>query len=167
MTVTAEIRVKATAVQVGTNDQGGPEFRPTIEALLQFASGTGANQVDGVFTDTRSVNASSNDDIDLAGALADALGATVASAEIVAILIKNKSTTQTLTVGVAGTNPWVTMWAASGDGIKVFPGGVFLNVAPDASGLGAVVGGASDVLRVTNGSGSTATYDIFILFRTA
>lgn len=167
MAVTAELRVKFSAVLTGSNDQGNPEHRPTIEELLQFASGTGADQADGVFTDTRSVNASSNDDIDLAGVLVDALGNSMAAAEIVGILIRNNSTTQTLTIGVAGTNPWVTMWAASGDGIKVFPGGIFLNFAPDASGLGAVVGGASDVLRVANGSGSTASYDIAILYRTA
>jgi hypothetical protein len=167
MTVTAELRVKFSAVQLGSNDQASPEFRPSIEKLLQFASGTGANQADGVFTDSRSVNASANDDIDLSGALTDALGASVAAAEMVGILIVNNSTTQTLTIGVAGTNPWVTMWAATGDGIKVFPGGVFLNFATDASGLGAVVAGASDVLRVANGSGSAASFDIAILFRTA
>lgn len=167
MSVSAELRVKLSTVLTGSNDLGNPEQRAVLEKLLQFATGTGASQADGIFTDTRTVNASTNDDIDLNGALVDALGTSVASAEVVGIVIINKSATQTLTVGVAGTNPWTTMWAASGDGIKVFPGGVFLNFAPDASGLGAVVGGASDVLRIANGSGSSATYDIAVLFRTA
>jgi hypothetical protein len=59
------------------------------------------------------------------------------------------------------------MWAATGDGIKVFPGGVFLNFSRDASGLGAVAGGASDVLRIANGSGASATYRIAVLARSA
>lgn len=166
MTVTAELRVKFSSTLTGSNDMGNPEQRAVLEKVLQFASGTTANKADGVFTDTRTVAASSNDDVDLAGALTNALGATVASAEIVGIVIVNKST-QTLTVGVAGTNPWVTMWAATGDGIKVFPSGVFLNFAPDANGLGAVVGGSSDVLRIANGAGADADYDIAILYRTA
>lgn len=166
MSLTAELRVKFSAVKVGSNDLGRPEQRPTLEELLQFADGTAADQADIIFTDNRSINASNNDDIDLAGALSDAFGATVNAAEIVGIIILNHST-QTLTVGVAGTNPWVTMWAASGDGIKVFPRGLFVNFAPDASGLGAVVGGASDVLRIANPAGGTANYDIVILARSA
>lgn len=163
----AQIQLRINADVSGNNDLGNPSFRPELEALLQFLGGTTADKVDIIFSDERSVNASSNDDIDLSGVLADAFGATIAAVEIVFIAIKNLSTSQTLTIGVAGTNPWVTMWAASGDGIKVFPRGVFMNAAPDASGLGAVVGGASDVLRVANGSGSAALYEIIIGARTA
>lgn len=164
---TAELLVKFNASQSGSNDLGNPLFVPELRKLLQFVVGTGANQADIVFTDTRTIAISTNDDIDLSGVLTNAFGAVIAAAEIVGIIIVNKSTVQTLTVGVAGTNPWVTMWAASGDGIKVFPGGVFCNFAPDASGLGAVVGGASDVLRIANGAGATCDYDIAILARTA
>lgn len=167
MSLTAELRVKFSSALTGSNDLGNPEQRAVLDKLLQFADGTTANKADGVLTDTRTINASSNDDVDLAGALTNALGAAVAAAEIVGIIIVNRSTTQTLTLGVAGTNPWTAMFAASGDGIKVFPGGVFVNFAPDANGLGAVVGGASDVLRVANGSGSAADYDLVVLYRTA
>jgi len=167
MSVTAELRVKFSAVKVGSNDMGNPEHRPVLEKLLQFASGTGADQADIVFTDTRTIAISTNDDIDLSGALADAFGAVVAAAEVVGLIIINKSTTQTLTIGVAGTNPWVTIWAASGDGLKIPPRGVFVLFAPDASGLGAVVAGASDVLRIANGAGATCDYDIALLARTA
>ena len=167
MTVTAELRVKFSAVKVGSGDLGNPEVRPTLDKLLQFASGVAADQADIVFADTRTVGISANDDIDLSGVLADAFGASIVSAEMVGIIIVNKSTTQTLTIGVAGTFPWVTMWAASGDGIKVFPRGVFVNFAPDASGLGAVVGGASDLLRIANGGGATCDYDLILLARTA
>lgn len=163
----AELLVKFNVNQSGSNDLGNPIFSGELRKLLQFVVGTGANQADLVFTDTRTIAISTNDDIDLADVLASAFGSTITIAEMVGIVISNKSTTQTLTVGVAGTFPWVTMWAATGDGIKVFPGGVFCNFAPDASGLGAVVGGASDVLRIANGAGATCEYDIAILARTA
>lgn len=166
MGLSAEIRAKFSAVQLGSNDQGGPEFRPSIEALLQFTNGTGADQADLLFTDTRTVGASSNDDIDLAGVLASAFGATLTIAEMAAILIVNKSTTQTLTIG-GGSNPWISWLIATGDGIKIPPRGVFLLASPDAAGLGTVTAATADILRVANGSGSSADFDIAILARSA
>lgn len=163
----AELLVKFTANQSGSNDLGNPVFAPELKALLQFTDGTTANKFDIVFTDNRTVASASNDDIDLAGVLTTAFGSTITAAEIVGIIIKSAAAnTTTLSVG-GGTNPWITMWLATGDGIKVGPGGIFLNVAPDASGLGAVTAGTGDILRIANGSGASASYDIAILARTA
>ena len=168
MSLISKLKVEFSAVQQGANDFGGPDFEPLPRKVIDFADGTGLAQADILFMDERTVASATNDDIDLAGALSNAFGATFTAAEIVGIIIDSDvDNTTTLTVGVAGTNPWVTMWAASGDGIKVFPGGVFLNFSRDASGLGAVSGGASDVLRIANGSGASATYRIAVLARSA
>lgn len=59
------------------------------------------------------------------------------------------------------------MWLATGDGIKVFPGGVFCNVAPDANGLGTVTAGTADILRIANPGGAACDYTIGIVARTA
>lgn len=162
----AELEVRFSAVQTGANDFSGPDFRPILKKVLQYSGGVAAGQADILFMDSRTVVSGTPDDIDLAGALTDAFGTTIASAEIVGVLISHKTGTGVLSVGVAGTNPWVTMFAASGDGIKVFPGGLFANFGADASGLGAVVGGASDVLRVTSSTG-TVVYDIALLARSS
>lgn len=166
MTVTAELRVKFSAVKVGSNDLGNPEQRPSLEKILQFASGVASDQADIVFTDTRTVGISANDDLDLAGVLTDAFGAAITAVEMVGMIIINKSTTQTLTIG-AGSNPWITWLIATGDGIKIPPRGVFVLFAPDASGLGTVTAGTGDILRVANGAGFAADYDIALLARTA
>lgn len=168
MSLTSRLDVKFTATQTNPNDLSDATFSPTLRRILDLASGTGAAQADILFVDERTVAASTNDDIDLAGALSSALGATIATAEMVGIIIDSDvENTTVLTVGVGGSNPWVTMFAASGDGIKVFPGGIFLNFARDASGLGAVAAGASDVLRIANASGASATYRIAIIGRSA
>lgn len=168
MSLISKLLVEFTAVQTGSNDFGGPAFEPKLRRVIDYASGTGLAQADVLWVDERTVASATNDDIDLAGALTDALGASVASAEIVGVIIdSDDGNTTTLTVGVAGTNPWTTMFAASGDGIKVLPGGIFLNFARDAAGLGAVGAGASDVLRIANGSGASATYRIAVLARSA
>jgi hypothetical protein len=149
------------------NDLGDPVHAPQLKKQLSFGDGTTANNADIVWTDERTVSSASNDDLDLAGVLADAFGDTIAAAEIVGmVIVADDGNTTTLTIG-AGSNPWATMWAASGDGIKVPPGGVFVIMAPDASGLGAVTAGTGDILRVANGSGAAATYKIFIIARSA
>lgn len=163
----AELLVKFSANVSGSNDLGNPIFAPELKALMQFSGGTVADTADIVFTDTRTVGSASNDDIDLAGVLTNAFGATITAVEIVGIIVKPaRANTTVLTIG-GGTNPWITMFLATGDGIKVFPGGVFVNFAPDASGLGTVTAGTGDILRIANAAGAAATYDIVILARSA
>lgn len=166
MSLTAELRVKFSAAQIGSNDISNPEFRPFFDKLLQFASGTGADQADIVFADSRNILASGNDDLDLAGVLSGAFGVVITAAEVVGLLVINKSLTQTLSVG-GGSNPWAGPWGAAGDIVKIGPRGVLALFSPDANGLGAVVAGTGDILRVANGAGGAADYDIGILARSA
>lgn len=166
MSLTAELRVKFSAAQIGSNDISNPEFRPFFDKLLQFASGTGADQADIVFADSRNILASGNDDLDLAGVLTGAFGVVISAAEVVGLLVINKSLTQTLSVG-GGSNPWAGPWGAAGDIVKIGPRGVLALFAPDANGLGAVVAGTGDILRIANNAGGAADYDIGILARTA
>lgn len=150
------------------NDLGAPVYAPQLKKELEFTDGTTANKADMIWGDERTVASATNDDLDLAGTLADVFGDTFTAAEIVGLaIVADAGNTTTLTIGVAGTNPWVAPWAASGDGIKVQPGGVFVIMAPDASGLGAVSAGSADVLRVANGSGASATYKIMVIARSA
>lgn len=166
----AELAVRFSAVQTGSNDFGGPDFRPELEAILQFTSGVAANQADILYVDERAFTSSTADDIDLAGVLSNAFGQTITAVEIVGIVIINATkagvrNTVTLSVG-AGSAPWFGMFGATGDVIKVPPGGVFCLFAPDASGLGTVTATTADLLTVTPGA-AAGSYQIAILARTA
>lgn len=163
----AQLQVLFNASQSGSNGLGNPQFSPTLNKLLQFATGTGAYQADLLYAATRTVASATNDDLDLAGSLTNVFGATITNVEMVGVLIaSDAANTTTLTVG-AGSNPWFAMFGATGNSIKVFPGGIFLNFATDASGLGAVTAGTGDILRVANGSGASATYSVVLLGRSA
>lgn len=174
MALRAELLVRLTARETGANDFGGPAFEPTLELLMQLASGTGANQADIAFFDERSINAASNDDLDLAGALSSAFGATIAAAELVAILIVNKprdpaapANVSDLTIG-GGANPVVGFLAGTSPAIgPIRPGGVLLLAAPAAAGLGLVTAATGDILRIANGAGGTAKVQVGILARSA
>jgi len=173
MTLTSEILVRMKATQTGSNDFGSDTFKPSLEHLIQLASGTGAAQADLCWFDERTVDASSNDDIDLAGALSDAFGATITAAEMVALVVVNKPraagsvNTSDLTIGV-GSNPFLGFLGGTSPTIgPLKPGAVVLLACGDAAGIGAVTAATADILRIANGSGAAATYQIGILARSA
>lgn len=170
MGLQSEIRVKFSARQSGSNDFGGPDFAPVMEKAIAFASGVAAEQADILFVDERALVASTADPIDLAGVLTSAFGAVITAAEIVGLIIINSSkagvdNTVTLSVG-AGSNPWFGMFGATGDVVKVPPGGLLVLFGKDAAGLGAVTGGTGDILTITPGA-AAGLYQIAILARSA
>lgn len=170
MGLSANLLIKLNARQTGANDFGGPDFSPELEKLFQFASGTGADQADILYVDERAFVASTAVEFDLFGVLTQAFGSVINAAEIVAIVIINESkdgvrNTVTLSVG-AGTAPWFGMFGATGDVIKVPPGGAIAAVAPDAAGYGAVTATTADILTVTPGA-AAGSFQIAILARTA
>lgn len=163
----AVLQLLFSAQQSGNNDLGNPIFAPSLNKKLEFATGTGAGQADLMFTDERTVGASSNDDIDLAGVLADAYGSTITAVEMVAlVIVADSANGNSLSIG-GGSNPWISSWIATGDGVKVPPNGMFVIAGYDASGLGAVVAATGDILRIANAGGASCKYKIIILARSA
>jgi hypothetical protein len=172
MAVTASYTVKIDATQTEENAFGNSRDDRLVRLSQSLSDGTNANQADLMYVAERTVADGANDDIDLAGSLSDAFGATITAAEIVAIMVVNQqqdgtANTTDLTIGGAanafegflgGTSPTIG---------PIKPGGVFFIGAGDAAGIGAVSGGSSDELRITNGSGAANTYQIGILARSA
>lgn len=130
---------------------------------IRLATGTGANQADKIFHDTRTLAASGTENLDLAGVLVDALGATITFARIKAVVVAARDTnSNNVNVIREGTNG-VPLFLALGDGIPVMPGGMFVWIAPGATGV-VVTPGTGDLLTVTNSGASTSvTYDIVII----
>ena len=172
MTLTVELLARLKATQTGGNDFGNQNFKPEMQKLLQLTDGVAANNADILFVDERAVNASSNDDIDLYGSLSDAYGATINAAEIVAIFIINaprsgSANSSDLTIGV-GSNPFVGFLGGTTPTIGPLKPGAFVMIgAGDAAGIGTVTNSSADILRVANGSGATANYQIAIVARSS
>lgn len=172
MAVNASLRAALSVSQVGSEAfAGGPNWSAAIEQVLSFANGTGADQADLAYVAERTVASATNDDIDLAGVLTDALGATITAAELAAILIVNKkkdgsANTTNLTIG-AGANPMIGFLGATHTIGPIRPGGVFMLACGDASGIGAVTAGTGDILRIANSSGAQNKYLIALLARSA
>jgi hypothetical protein len=165
---------KLTLRQTGSSDFGGPDFSGEISFLSEFLDGTGEGQANLAFLDERTVATGANDDLDLAGVLTDAFGASIAGAEIVALMIVNKprlasaaANTTNLTVGV-GTNPVIGYLGGTTPTLgPIRPGNMVMFGGPNVGGFGAVTAATGDILRIANSAGASATYQIGILLRTA
>lgn len=137
---------------------------PLIEAIkLVLTSGTGANQADRIFHDSRNLAASGTEDLDLAGSLSSPLGGTVTFARIKLVMVTaSAENTNNVNVTRPASNG-VPLFLAAGDGIPIKPGGGVLWWAPDTTGV-AVTGGTGDLLTFTNSAGSTdVDFDVIII----
>ena len=130
-----------------------------------FTTGVGAGQVDKIFADTRTITASSNDDLDLAGVLIDALGSVITFARVKALVIRAAATNvNNVVVGGAAANPVTTILGGTTPTLTIRPGGSLVLVSPtDAIGY-VITAATADILRITNGgAGSSVVYDIVVI----
>jgi hypothetical protein len=162
--LTATIAARIRATQTNPLDLGTAQLPLSVGQTLTYANGTGAGMADLLWSDTRSINASSTDDLDLAGSLVNAFGVTTTFARIRALYVAAASgNTNNLVVGGASSNGFVTWTGAATDKVVIRPGGLFLVANRDTTGY-AVTAATGDLLRIANsGAGSAVTYDIVII----
>lgn len=128
--------------------------------------GTGADQADKIWHATRTLGASSHDDLDLTALARTLFGASlsIGLAKVKALLVINTSTTagEKLLVGGAAADAFAAPF--NGDATSV------VEVGPDSALLlankkdgWAVTGGSSDVLRIANPNATSVTYKIALV----
>ena len=129
-----------------------------------ITNGTSADKADLIWHDQRTLAASTSEDLDLAGSLTDAFGATMTFARVKAIIVSAAAANGSLIqVGGASSNQFINWVANSSDIIQVVPGGFMLLAAPDAVAY-AVTASTGDLLKIANTDGAAAgTYDIYII----
>lgn len=161
--VTADLSAQLTGTYTGANDLGTVSFSFNERGLNRLTEGTTANKADKLFSDTRTLTASSTENLDLAGTLTDPFGTTVTFATVKAIYVQaSTSNTNNVCVGGAASNGFVGPFADATDKMCVKPGGVLLITAP-ATGW-TVTASTGDILLVANSSsGSSVTYDVVII----
>lgn len=142
------------------------QWQANLDFVQSFVNGVVAGAADLEYLAERSIAASSNDDVDLAGVLLTGLGQTITMAKLKALFILNRprdpaaaANVSDLTIGGAA-NPFIAAFggvAASRIG-PIKPGGFLLLGASDLAGIGAVTAATADLLRIANGAGGTANY---------
>ena len=136
-----------------------------LEGRTELTPGRLDNQVDVTFHDRRTVSASSNDDLQLAGrspVLTGPLGHTINIDRLRVLYLRNQDDTNAVTVGPAPTKGFDAWINGTTPSINLRPGGAMLLTAPIGDGF-QPVNDTSDVLRVANAAGADVDYDILLL----
>jgi len=166
MTLVTELTTRVVARYTSALDLVTASAPLDYRARVQLASGTGAGQADLLFSDTRTINASSNDDLDLAAGLTDAFGASLTFARIKGLIVTAAAAnSNNVLVGGDATNTFLTWVGAEADNVILRPGATLALFAGEADATGyAVTASTGDLLRISNsGAGSSVTYSIVIV----
>lgn len=163
-TLNAKLSLSLSATLVNSLDLGDVTQNVANSSNFALTDGTGANQAKSLFSDTRTLAASGTENLDLAGVLVDAFGATISFTKIKALIIKaSAANTNDVVVGGHATAACFSFFNAATDKIRVKPGGMIALVAPDANGY-AVTAATADLLMITNSAAGTGvTYDVIII----
>lgn len=163
MTLSASLAIRLQVTQSEALDQS--VRTDLINKLIEqaFADGTGADQANKAWSDSRTLADGASETLDLYGGLTDAFGATINFTKIKLLLIASRAANTTiLSVGAAAAPLANLLGDAASDLLKIHPGGVHLTLAPQATAIG-VTATSADGLKIANAAGAAATYDIFIV----
>lgn len=163
VTVTSSIRVQLNATQAAAVDLGTTQFPLRYLYSKALPSGTTTGKADKLFSDSRHLNASASEDLDLAGVLLDAFGVAISFVKVKAILVAASAlNTNKVNVSPGSAAEFLGPFADASDIVSISPGGIFLVTAPAAGW--AVVATTGDKLGIANsGAGTGVDYDIVIL----
>jgi len=163
MSLTSTLKMICNSTLTGAGDLATPSVPLNYAAAFSLADGTGANQANNIFTDTRTLSASGTENLDLSGSLTNALGVTLVFTKIKAVIVVAAAgNTNSVQVTRPASNG-LPLFMAAGDGIALTPGAAFMAVFPDVNGV-SVTAGTGDLLTITNSAGTTSvTYDVIVI----
>jgi hypothetical protein len=156
------LTIRALGSLVKSLDLGQATQPLQYERDYTFSAGTDANQGDILYQDTRTLAASTSEQLDFnGGALTDAFGDALSFTVLkVLIIYASPNNTNDVVVGGASSDGLASMFGAANNTVHIKPGGLLVLIAPNASGY-TVTPSTGDLLQVANGSsGTPVTYDI-------
>ncbi|MBW7967579.1 hypothetical protein [Bradyrhizobium sp. BR 10261] len=159
--------VRASIFAINTKSLDGRDVvdRMPDSADIHLGSGTGYGNADIAFMDTRTLAASTSENLDLAGALTDAFGQTINAAKVKAIEIENpEASLSSLTVGAAASNTFNGPLGGATYTIVLAPGDKAVFVSRTGW---TVTAGTGDLLKVANGAGGSVNYNIKVIAASA
>ncbi|MBB6191199.1 hypothetical protein FHS51_001421 [Sphingobium wenxiniae] len=163
-TLTSKIALSVAANLAAALDVGTGAHEVAFGPTYVLQNGTGANQANELWADTRTIAASGSEDLDLSGGVSDIFGTSLAFTKIKAlVVVAAAANTNDVVVGGAAANAIASVFGDVSDTIRVKPGGMVALVAPDAAGY-ALTAGTADLLKVANsGAGSAVSFTIVVI----
>ncbi len=166
MALTTVAALNVSASIVNALNLGGNTANLASTFGLSLTDGTAAGQANTAFWDHRTITASSNEDLDLAGVLSSPLNQTVTLARIKLLVVSaDASNANNVVVGAAASNALAGLFGATTHTAIVRPGCTlcWMTGSADATGY-AVTAGTGDLLRIANsGAGTSVSYSIVVI----
>jgi hypothetical protein len=161
--VNADVNIRVNGAYYGATNLGTPSLALDVLKLMTITAGTGTGKADRLFAGSRTIAASSSENLDLAGTLTDPLGATLTFVHVKALLvIADAANTNSVLVGGAASNGFAGPFADVTDIATIPPGGSALFTHPGAGWT--VTAATGDILKVANSSSGTGvTYRVVII----
>lgn len=166
MTLTTSLHAGIVGNYSKAVDLSSPQATVALGLAASLGSGTLNTQADRIWADTRTLAASTSEDLDLVGVQLDAFGDLFAPLEIVAIMVFAADTNiNNVVIGGAASNQFVGPFGAATHTHSIKPGGVWFWYAPAGW---TITAGTGDLLKVLNGgAGTSVDYSIIVLGRSA
>lgn len=163
MTAQFKLRPGFSWLLEGTGDLDQRTSKLAAPAEIQLLIGTTASKADKAFADTRTLAASANEDLDLAGSLLDPFGATLTFVKVKGIYVRAAvGNTNSVILKPASSNGFLGPFGAATHTLTIPPNGYVCLCAPVAGWT--VTAGTGDKINLANSAGSTTvTYDIVII----
>lgn len=162
MAQTGEVTIRVSSKLTAAGDLSSASASLDKTFATPLTNGTGLNQANNSWSDRRTLASGANEDLDLAGTLTNAFGATVVFTKIKSITIQAlmaNTTNMTVTRPAANGVPFML---AAGDGFVLTPGGCFTLTNPSDAGI-AVTAATGDLINIANSAGASGSYDIVIV----
>lgn len=167
MTLTAKILLQILATESSSSDLSSTTRVTNVARTVNFANGTGANQAQIVWSDSRTISVEVVDILDLAAGLADDRGSVEFTA-IKAIYVRNTGTVplswRAPLLALADTEDWGSgpLQADETQGVQIPAGGILLLTNPSQDGW--LVGSGDEQIQILNPSDTAAAaYDIILI----
>lgn len=169
-TFSGNIKFALAGTFTGDNDLSSVTQAFNYLKNYNITNGTGLDQANMIWADTRTITASSSETLDLSGSLANAFGTTISFTSIKGlIIVASASNVNNVLVGGNAAGALAGLFVLTGDAaiedvqMVIPPGGMICLVNPGANGY-AITNTTGDVLAVANSSsGSSVVYDIILL----
>lgn len=129
----------------------------TVADTFALANGTAAGEANGYFRDVITIAAGGTASVDLRNLTLRAFGGTgtLSLASVKAIVVRNRSTTATLSVGVSTSNRWSGLAAGA---VALAPSGCLYSTAP----AGWPTTATNKVLAITNTGAAAADVELVL-----
>jgi hypothetical protein len=167
MALTGTLKIVCNMTQTNPLDLVTGSAPMQYSKSITYTDGTGAGSVNQMFTDQRTLSASANEDLDLAGSLTNAYGATITATKLKGIIVEAATTNTNNVIVSRPASNGVPLFDAGSDAISLGPGEWFAFGSPTAAGK-TVTASTGDLLNFANSAGSTSvTYKVIFLLCTA